>query len=181
MVDLTRIALAGLLAASATRISATAQAPGTSPDPRVPVTLVLMPADLAGQPFIVQRSTTPTPHDLIFLGSGASADDLSDAIASLLVIRQSSGDLPSASATLRVHRPPAAATAHRRPFPWAHRVLNDLHHAKRSPVAGIGDARSVVIYLPSHRPGWNHYGSHKVRPYRSIRRLSGFFAILPRM
>jgi hypothetical protein len=109
-----------------------------------------MPSDLAGQPFVVQRSITLSPHDLILLSAGASAEDLSDAITSLLVIRQSSGDLPSAAATMRVHRKPGAATARRRQFPWTHRVFNDLHHATRAAVAGIGYARTVVIFLPSH-------------------------------
>jgi hypothetical protein len=149
-----RIVVPALLFALAAGLPAPAQ---TSPRPgqvvRVPVALVLVDS-LAqpGVPYVVQRRPNALPHDVILLRPDATAAQLSEAINSLLMVREARGDFPTAAGTLRVHpHGNAAAARQRRPFPWAQRVFHDLHHAKAAPVAGVGKVQSVVIYLPPHR------------------------------
>jgi hypothetical protein len=149
-----RIVVSALLAALAGSFPALAQSsrkPGQVA--RVPVALVLVDS-LAqpGVPYVVQRRPNALPHDVILLRSDVTAAQLSEAMNSLLVVREATGDFPTTAGTLRVHpHGTAAAALHRRPFPWAERVFHDLHRAKAAPVAGVGNVRSVVIYLPSHR------------------------------
>jgi hypothetical protein len=120
---------------------------------RVPVALMLVDS-LAqpGVPYVLQRRPNASPRDVILLRSDANAAQLSEAINSLLMVREAKGDFPTTAGTLRIHPHGNAALAlQRRPFPWAQRVFRDLHRAKPGPVAGVGNVPSVVIYLPPHR------------------------------
>jgi hypothetical protein len=149
-----RIAVPALFLALAAGLPALAQ---TSRRPgqvaRVPVALVLVDS-LAqpGVPYVVQRRPNASPHDVILLRSDATAAQLSEAINSLLMVREARGDIPTTAGTLRIHPHGNAAVAlQRRPIPWAQRVFHDLHRVKAAPVAGVGNVQSVVIYLPPHR------------------------------
>jgi hypothetical protein len=149
-----RIVTSALLVALAAGLPALAQ---TSRKPgqvaRVPLALVLVDS-LAqpGVPYVLQRRPTASPHDVILLRSDATVAQLSEAVNSVLMVRQARGDFPTTAGTLRIHPHGNAAVAlQRRPFPWAQRVYHDLHRAKAAPVAGVGNVQSVVIYLPPHR------------------------------
>jgi hypothetical protein len=114
---------------------------------RVPVTIVLAEQPLpSGAPFIIQRRPDQTPQDVILLRADATADQLSDAVRSLLTIRHASGDVPAAQATMRM-RPQDARTT-RRAFPWVQRVLGDVQRAAYQDVSGVGRVRAVEIWLP---------------------------------
>ena len=126
---------------------------------RVPVTIVLVDR-LAqpGVPFVIERRPELTPRDLIVLRADATPDQLSDAVRSLLTVRQAGGDMPTVRGTMRM-RPQnagargAARAAARRALPWAGRVLSDLRQATARDVPGIGRVRSVEIWLPPQARG----------------------------
>lgn len=145
-------AIASAIAFSMQPAHIDAQRPAGAPT-RVPVTIVLMerpaPSDA---PFGIQRRVGLEPHDVIMLRSDATGDQLSDAVRSLLVIRQGGGDTASASATMRLRpRGSQGAPGSRRAFPWVQRVLADLRRAEPREVAGIGRVRAVQIWLPPQR------------------------------
>ena len=120
---------------------------------RVPVTVMLLdrlPAP--GAPFVVVRRPDLTPSDLILLRSDASSEELTNAIHSLLVVRQAGGDLPASSAIMRM-RAGQPRTSEVRQFPWVQRVLSDLRTAEVRQVEGIGRGRAVVIWLPPQGRG----------------------------
>ncbi|HEX8245419.1 MAG TPA: hypothetical protein VF541_18030 [Longimicrobium sp.] len=130
-----------------------AQQPAGRPT-RVPVTLVLVDRLPVGDaPFLVQRRTDTSPHDVILLRADASQAQVSEAIRTLLVARQVAGDTATRAAILRV-RPhqPGHANAHRE-FPWVPRVLADLRRAELTDVPGIGRVRAVQIWLPRQHVG----------------------------
>jgi hypothetical protein len=116
---------------------------------RVPVTIVLMERlAQADAPFVIERRPNLAPRDVIVMRADATADQLSDAVRSLLTIRQASGDTAATQATMRMRRQSAAAQ-NRRAFPWVRRVLADLRQAPEKHVPGIGRARAVEIWLPA--------------------------------
>jgi hypothetical protein len=140
--------LGTIILAAAPIVGAAGEAHGQQTAPsRVPVTIVLAEQPLpSGAPFIIQRRPDQTPQDVILLRSDASADQLSDAVRSLLTIRQAGGDVPAALATMRM-RPQEAPTT-RRAFPWVQRVLGDVQRAAYRDVPGVGRVRAVEIWLP---------------------------------
>jgi hypothetical protein len=116
---------------------------------RIPVTVALVDELPAAQaPFALLRRTQAQGGDVILLPSNAGADLLSEAVRALLTVRRHQGDHAAQGGMLRVtsrtSRPPA--------LPWAARVLGDARRAPPQPVAGVGTARSVVIWLPPQRP-----------------------------
>lgn len=135
----------------------TASAQSAAPR-RASVTVVLSDAIArTGEPFVIERRPD-LARDLIVIRPNATADDLSNAIRSLLTLRQAAGDSAAARMTMRMR--PASASGvrdarhplQRRPFPWAPRVLADLRRAGTRDIPGIGRARSVDIWLPrQHR------------------------------
>lgn len=149
-----RIALPALLLALAVALPAHAQSerkPGRVA--RVPVALALVDSlPQPGVPYVIQRRPAGSPQDVILLRTDATAAQLSEAINSLLMVREARGDFPTTAGILRIHPHGNSAVAlQRRPIPWAHRVFRDLHRAKAVPVTGIGTVPSVTIYLPPHR------------------------------
>lgn len=116
---------------------------------RVPVTIVMMDRlSQADAPFVIQRRPDLVPRDVIVVQTDATADQLSDAVRSLLTIRQVSGDTAATQATMRMRRQSAAAQ-NRRALPWVRRVLADLRQAAEKDVPGIGRGRTVEIWLPA--------------------------------
>jgi len=112
-----------------------------------PVTVVLAEQPLpSSAPFVIQRRPDQTPRDVILLRADATADHLSDAVRSLLTIRQADGDVPAAQAIMRMRSQDARTT--RRAFPWVQRVLGDLQRAAHRDVRGVGRVRAVEIWLP---------------------------------
>ncbi len=141
--------LLGLLLVPA--IVSSQQSAGGRPT-RVPVTIVLVDRlPQSDAPFVIRRRPDLAPHDLILLRTDATADHLSDAVGSLLVVRQAGGDTASSPATLRMRPRSAHARGERRAFPWVPRVLADLRRAEVREVAGIGRVRAVEIWLPPQR------------------------------
>jgi hypothetical protein len=117
---------------------------------RVPATLAMMdrlPA--ADAQYLILRRTDASPADVILLPLDANPQMLSDAVHALLLTRRNlGGDVPEANAAVRARY----HDVHTRPvLPWAGRVLNDLQHAAPRSIAGVGDARAVVIWLPRQR------------------------------
>jgi hypothetical protein len=116
--------------------------------PRIPMTVALV-AQLprAGEPFAVLRRMDAAPHDVILIPESATAELLSDAIQTLVVARQASGDLPGFTGYVRT-KPHGQQATHRRTLPWAGRVLGDVRKAEPAELTGIGRVRSVQIWLP---------------------------------
>ena len=120
---------------------------------RVPVTLVMvneLPA--ADGAFRIERRTAQ-PGDVIFVRADATKDQLSDAVRSLLVVRQVAGDIPTQAATMRMRPRQTHAAFTRREFPWMPRVLADLRRAEPRDVPGLGHARALQIWLPPQHGG----------------------------
>lgn len=144
--------LAAVLLLWAGTASLPAQQRGAPRGPaRVPVTVVLgdsLPRTDA--PFVVQRRPDLRPRDVILLRRDATGEDLSEAVRTLLVVRQADGDTATRAATLRM-RPGQARRGTPREFPWAGRVLAELRGAGAREVAGIGRVRAVEIWLPPQR------------------------------
>ncbi len=119
---------------------------------RVPVTIALVGSLVrADLPFVVQSRPDMAPHDVILLRSDAGSDQLSEAVRTLLVIRQASGDTATSKATLRMRPNQAQRGAQRqarREFPWVHRVIADLRRAEPREIVGVGTVRAVEIWLP---------------------------------
>jgi len=116
---------------------------------RVPVTIVMMDRlSQADAPFVIQRRPDLTPRDVIVVRTDATADQLSDAVRSLLTIRQVSGDTAETQSTMRMRRHSSGAR-NRRALPWVQRVLADLRLAAEKDVLGIGRGRAVEIWLPA--------------------------------
>lgn len=142
-----------LLAAALFALPGTGEVRGQQPTSpgrptRVPVTIVLVDQlPHADAPFLVQRRPDVSPHDMILLRSDATREQLSDALRTLLVIRQVGGDTAAQRATMRM-RPDQARSGPRREFPWVSRVLADLRRAAPREVAGFGNVRAVEIWLP---------------------------------
>jgi len=138
------LAAAALLFCAAGGASAQQAAPT-----RVPVTIALSDQAMPpGAPFMIQRRPYQTPRDVIVLRSDATADQLSDAVRSLLTIRQAGGDMPTAPATMRMRPRDTRVAASRRAYPWVQRVLGDVQRAAYRDVPGVGRVRAVEIWLP---------------------------------
>lgn len=106
-----------------------------------------------GVPFLVQRRPDVAPYDLILLRSDANAEQLSEAITTLLVVRQAAGDTATTPGMVRIRREEQSRGA-RPAYPWVPRVLADLRRAAPREVAGIGTVPAVEIWLPrQHRRG----------------------------
>jgi hypothetical protein len=125
---------------------------------RVPVTVVLVERlPQTDAPFVIQRRPDLTPRDVILLRSDATADQLSDAVRSLLTIRQAGGDSASARANMRMRPHLSAGTRSgrrvtpRRALPWVQRVLADVQKAALRDVPGVGRVRAVEIWLPAQQ------------------------------
>jgi hypothetical protein len=151
---LTTAVLAAGLVLSASWLTAQQGAPS-----RVPVTLVLVDRlTQSDAPFVIERRPDLTPRDVIVMRADATPDQLSDAVRSLITIRQAGGDTAAARGTMRV-RPQnvwAGGARHptaRRALPWAARVLGDLQRAAARDIAGIGRVRAVEIWLPAQARG----------------------------
>lgn len=118
---------------------------------RVPVTLVISDQTVETGASIIKRFAGSEPKDVILLRSGASSADLSEAIRGLLLTRQVSGDLPTATGSFRI-RAKQSTSVPRKDFPWAARVLRDLTNASSRDLAGIGRVRAVEVWLPAQKP-----------------------------
>lgn len=143
----TRLALLALFAVPAE--GQPAGSSGRATPTRIPVTVALLDELPAAQaPFALLRRTEAEGGDVILLPTAADANLLSEAVRALLTVRRHQGDHAAQGGMLRVtaraSRPPA--------LPWAARVLGDVRRTAPQPVAGVGTARSVVIWLPPQRP-----------------------------
>ena len=144
-----RIAILALFAGA---VPAEGQQAGGSGHPvpkRIPVTVALLDELPPAQaPFALLRRTEDEGGDVILLPAAADANLLSEAVRALLTVRRHQGDRAAQGGMLRVtaraSRPPA--------LPWAARVLGDARRTSARSIAGVGTARSVVIWLPPQRP-----------------------------
>lgn len=116
---------------------------------RIPVTIALVASvPHSDQPFVVQRRPNQSPADIILLRTNATAEQLSEAITAVTIIRQAQGDYPTTAALMRVR--PHGRHAHHN-YPWVPRVLADVHRAPVQNLPEVGNARSVTIWLPRTR------------------------------
>ena len=128
----------------------------SNPPTRVPVTIALVEElPQPGAPFVILRRVNEAEHDVILLPADADAQQLSLAVQALLTARSVAGDSTGSPATIRVRPRSGEERAHRQ-FPWIARVHGDLRRAARRPVAGVGNVRAVVIWLPPQRRRGNH-------------------------
>jgi hypothetical protein len=132
-----------------------------------PLLITVLAFLAGGQPLLAQQTRSPRAPsrvpvtialvgslvraDVILLRSDAGSDQLSEAVRTLLVIRQASGDTATSKATLRMRPNQAQRGAQRqarREFPWVHRVIADLRRAEPREIVGVGTVRAVEIWLP---------------------------------
>lgn len=117
---------------------------------RVPVTIALAEGSaLGGVPFRILRRADAAPHDVILLAPGADAASLSEALGQLQTMRRVQGDTATGSGMMRLRSQGNGGGP--RMYPWAPRVLQDLHRADARPLAGVGTVRSVQVWLPPTR------------------------------
>lgn len=133
--------------------AAGAQATESEVVPRVPATIVLSDTRPAGSRFVLRRVPNAARPDVIVLAPDATADDLTDAVRTLLTARHKDGDKPVANQILRIR--PTRSGAPRPAYPWIPRVLADVKGADRIDIPGVGNVRAVQIWLP---------GKYKSRP-----------------
>lgn len=136
--------MAALVAICLLSLSASAQQGRPTRVPVLVATVDSLPNTTT--PFLIVRRTEGEPRDVILLRAGASADQLSDAVHALLLVRRETGDVPSTGGTLRVR--PGARRGARPALPWAPRVLADLRRAEPREVPGVGLVPAVEIWLP---------------------------------
>jgi hypothetical protein len=131
------------------------------PATRVPVTIVEVERVPKGNAaFMIQRRSDGAPRDVILLRAGANASELSEAIRTLLMVRQATGDTASTTATFRARPPGGQHPRERAPLPWVGRVLSNLHNSEVREVPGHGRAKAVQIWLPAqHRRTTSTLGS----------------------
>jgi hypothetical protein len=148
-----------IVALGGTAPDTAAQQPRRGATRRVAATIVLVDSiTQPDAPFVVVRRPGSTPADLILIRTGVDAAGLSDAIRGLLNARRANGDFAGFAATFRV-RPQQRGVSARPAFPWAARVLNDLHRAEPREISGMGRLRAVQIWLPRQ-------GTGRARPRR---------------
>jgi hypothetical protein len=117
--------------------------------PRLPVTLVFseeLPDPQAR--FVILRQPGKSRTDVILLRPDADERTLSDAVRAIMVTRARANALPGGGGMLRTRHSAARSAI----LPWAERVLNDLRSAAVQPVEGIGNVKSVEIWLPRQSP-----------------------------
>lgn len=117
---------------------------------RVPVTVALVERLPHGTgPFEIVRRAGPPQRDVILLSRNTPGEEeLSEAIRTLLAVRQHDGDLPARDRTLRA-RPRGGRME---PFPWVARVLRDVRNTTPQVLTGVGNVAFVQIWLPKQRP-----------------------------
>jgi len=141
--------IAGLILAASLHAQ---PASGARRPTRVPVTIVQVAQIAQGNAaFTVQRRRDIAPHDVILLREDANPGDLSDAIRTLLIVRQANGDTAAAPATFRARPGAGPQQRARTPLPWVGRVLSDLQNSVVRDVPGYGRAKAVEIWLPPQR------------------------------
>ena len=150
------IGVSGLLAILQIPCLASAQEPSRGNSTRVLVTVALVQRlPVSDARFVIQRRPDTAPNDVILLSPAATAADLDGAFHTLLVARQAGGDFPALRATVRM-RPHDADKAQGRKhvqkkFPWVQKIIRDLQKAEMRDVAGVGQVRSVDVWLPRQR------------------------------
>ncbi len=116
---------------------------------RVPVTIAIVDSvPYGGAPAVVLRRATSIPRDVIVLGrAAASGEQLSAAIATLLVARELGGDTARADAVLRVNatRGPAAWTTGETRITSA--FVSRVLAGSAENVSGVGAAFAGPLYL----------------------------------
>lgn len=118
---------------------------------RVPATIAMVrDFSESREAFIIRREAGDKPTDIILVRETISAAQLSDAIRTLVTIRHVTGNVPTANATVSMRRT-QARKGERKTLPWVGRVLGDLREAALGEVAGVGQARSVTIWLPRQK------------------------------
>lgn len=138
--------------ASVSALSSTAEGQAGAPSTRIRATISMV-ADFphASEAFVIRRHAGDNPMDVILVREGISAAQLSDAIRALMTVRHVGGDIPTASATMRLRRT-QVRNSERSTLPWVGRVLADLRRAAPADVREVGRARSVEIWLPRQKP-----------------------------
>ena len=132
---------------------ATAQnGPNAQAPTRVPALVAITQGPAAArQPFLVMRRAGGTPIDVIVLPeSAANGANLSQAVYLLLAARRTEGDTARASRAFGGEVKTSQGQLARE-LPWAQRVVSDARNAHARVVPGVGRARTVQIWLPSHR------------------------------
>jgi hypothetical protein len=116
--------------------------------PRVPVTVALQDTATAAPGFRILRRVDQHPRDVILLTGPADAETLSKAVRHLLRVRMVAGDTAARTGEVRVRRLDSGAQTAQRPYPWAERVVRDLHAAPPQEISGVGAVRAVQIWFP---------------------------------
>jgi hypothetical protein len=118
---------------------------------RVPVTVALVDSlPGSGVEALILRRPDVQPHDVILLRS-ASADGtaLATAALQLLLIRDRTGDVPTAASTFRIREGSRGSRALEREIFSATRIVDRLRTKQPRPVPGLPAVRATDIYLPS--------------------------------
>ncbi|HEV3052264.1 MAG TPA: hypothetical protein VGX50_18280, partial [Longimicrobium sp.] len=112
---------------------------------RTQVTLMLSPS---GRPAMILRRRSE-PQNVILLDANATEQQLSDAVFTLLAMeaRDPNGRDRSDGLAQSVQMDPHAPV-----YPWSGAAIMRLHAAEKRPVPGMGERRSVDIWVQPVRP-----------------------------
>jgi hypothetical protein len=138
------LSLGGVLLSGAASAQADRSSPGAQS--RAPVLLALVDSLPDTVPrFRLIRLPGESTREAVLLPSDATPELLTQALETLrMVWVHDEGSQPGEMLRLKGG---TAETHRRRAFPWAGRVLHDLHEAQPRQIPGVGSVRAVQIWL----------------------------------
>jgi len=115
----------------------------------VPTTVALVDRPLNAEPYTIVRNPRGARGDIIVMDAGrATGALLAQAALEVAALRERHGDTSAVSVTARAHglRTPAAWESTE--IPHADGIIARLRTVPVKHLAGVGPARSTVVYLP---------------------------------
>jgi hypothetical protein len=115
----------------------------------VPTTVALVDRALGAEPYTIVRNPKGTHGDVIVMNAAsANGSLLVQAVLELAALRERHGDTSAASVTARAHGLHIPVRWESTEVPHADRLIDRLRSVRATHLAGVGLARSTVVYLP---------------------------------
>jgi len=104
-----------------------------------------------GALIFLNRDPGRTPHDVLVVHRSAlTADRLAAAVSAALTVRAAEGDVPSTALRMRIRS--QSRGAGKKYSKEAEVWIRSLAVARVRSVDGVGEARTLTLLVPSHRP-----------------------------
>jgi hypothetical protein len=115
----------------------------------VPTTVALVERALGAEPYIIVRNPRGVRGDIIVMNSAtANGSLLVQAVLEMAALRELHGDSSASSVTARAHGIHIPIGWESTEIPHADRIIARLRAVRPTHLAGVGQARSTVVYLP---------------------------------